>query len=104
MKTTKAKAKHKAERPQVELELDRIAEFSACGQLGTDKVAELSADVSEFSASGQLESDRVVELSATFSEFSDAGNSKIGELDAGNLKRGTRYLPISGKRNCYFYY
>ena len=72
-----------------------VSEFSASGQLESDKVAEFSADVSEFSASGQLESDKVAEFSDVFAKFSDAGNSKIGELDAGNSKRRTRYLPIS---------
>ena len=44
--------------------------------------------MAEFSASGELGSIKVA-------EFSEAGNSKIGELEAGNSKRRTRYIPIS---------
>ena len=54
--------------------------------------------VAEFSAGGQLESSSG-QLGLTYvSEFPDAGNSKIGELEAENSMRGTRYLPISDQK------
>ena len=74
-----------------------IAEFPASGQLESVLVSEFSADIAEFPASGQLESVLVSEFSADIAEFSEAGNSKFGELEAGNSKRRTRYLPISFK-------
>ena len=58
-------------------------------------ISEFSADIAEFPASGQLESVLVSEFSADIAEFSEAGNSKFGELEAGNSKRRTRYLPFS---------
>ena len=71
----------------------RLTKFSASGQLSLIKVA-------EFSASGELGSIKVAEFSASgelgpikVAEFSEAENSKIGELEAGNSKRRTRYIP-----------
>ena len=57
-----------------QLGLDKMFVFSAGGQLGLE--------------SGQLRSNKRF-------EFSEAGNSKIGELEAENSKRGTQKLPFS---------
>ena len=38
---------------------------------------------------------KVTEFSDQRTEFSEAENSKVGELEAGNSKRGTRKLPFS---------
>ena len=78
-----------------------IAELPASGQLESVLISKFSADIAEFPASGQLESVSVSEFSAYIVEFSEAGNSKFGELEAGNSKRRTRYLPISSKSYVY---
>ena len=64
-----------------ESQKSKIEKRLLSGELGWFRFA-------EFSASGELGSIKVA-------EFSEAGNSKIGELEAGNSKRRTRYIPIS---------
>ena len=78
-----------------QLEAIKVSEFAASGKLGCVSGQLETVKVSEFAASGQLclLSGQLESLKG--SEFSESGNSKFGELEAGNSKRGTRYLPIS---------
>ena len=78
-----------------QLQLVNRFEFSGGGELGWFGGQLESVKKSELSAGGELESvGGKLELDQAF-EFSASGNSKFGELEAGNSKRGTRYLPIS---------